>query len=101
MIRYDDSGEIAPSINQPPVDQTLVNETTISSTLDGDTTLEPNAHSLIDETDSEALLSACAQVKPDNFDMDEEIRDIFIEEATEVIADLEDFYPFGSKMHRI
>ena len=93
VIRYDDSGEIAPSINQPPVDQTLVNETTISSTLDGDTTLEPNAHSLIDETDSEALLSARAQVKPDNFDMDEEIRDIFIEEATEVIADLEDFLP--------
>ncbi|WP_201556467.1 Hpt domain-containing protein [Psychrobacter sp. 72-O-c] len=93
VIRYDDSGEIAPSINQPPVDQTLINETTISSTSDGDTTLKPNAHDVIDETDSEALLSARAQVKPDNFDMDEEIRDIFIEEATEVIADLGDFLP--------
>ena len=75
VLRYDDSGEIAPV--------TVANE-------DIDSTNNTN-HS--DKKESAALLNARSELKPDNFDVDEDIREIFIEEVEEVVADLEDFLP--------
>ena len=75
VLRYDDSGEIAPV--------TVANE-------DIDSTDNTN-HS--DKKESAALLNARSELKPDNFDVDEDIREIFIEEVEEVVADLEDFLP--------
>ena len=70
VLRYDDSGEIIPVTEQ-----------------------KSHANGLSNAGESEALLQAREQVKPDNFDVDEDIREIFIEEATEVITDLQDFLP--------
>ena len=75
VLRYDDSGEIAPV--------TVANE-------DIDLTDNTN-HS--DKKESAALLNVRSELKPDNFDVDEDIREIFIEEVEEVVADLEDFLP--------
>ena len=75
VLRYDDSGEIAPV--------TVANED-IDST---DNTYQS------DKKESAALLNARSELKPDNFDVDEDIREIFIEEVEEVVADLEDFLP--------
>ncbi|SLJ85580.1 Hpt domain-containing protein [Psychrobacter sp. DAB_AL43B] len=65
VLRYDDSGEISPIIDQ----------------------------SFVADAVSDALLRARHQLKADNFDIDEDIREIFIEEVEEVVADLEDFLP--------
>lgn len=88
VLRYDDSGEIAPVSSQNDVanhaltDAEVNNESVVGqNTADGDS------------LESEALTHAREQVKPDNFEMDADIRDIFIKEVTEVIADLEDFLP--------
>ena len=75
VLRYDDSGEIAPI--------TAANE-------DIDST-DNTYHS--DKKQSAALLNARSELKPDNFDVDEDIREIFIEEVEEVVADLKDFLP--------
>ena len=75
VLRYDDSGEIAP-IN-------VVNE---------DIDLTDNTYHS-DKKESAALLNARSELKPDNFDVDEDIREIFIEEVEEVVADLKDFLP--------
>lgn len=75
VLRYDDSGEIAPV--------TVANE-------DIDLTDNTN-HS--DKKESAALLNVRSELKPDNFDVDEDIREIFIEEVEEVVADLEGFLP--------
>ena len=75
VLRYDDSGEIAPV--------TVANE-------DIDST---NNTYQSDKKESAALLNARSELKPDNFDVDEDIREIFIEEVEEVVADLEDFLP--------
>ncbi|MGE6392081.1 Hpt domain-containing protein [Psychrobacter pacificensis] len=77
VLRYDDSGEIAPVTSSD-------NETVIATQDTTDT--NPNV-------ESDALLRAREQLKPDNFEVDEEIRDIFIEEVNDVITDLEDFLP--------
>ena len=88
-VRYDDSGEIAPteellnkeiSEDKAPQDMDVV----ANSSIDLDTTAEP---------DSAALQVARTHMKPDNFEIDEEIRDIFIEEAREVLASLEEVLP--------
>ena len=84
VLRYDDSGEIAPINNDDIIDSVL------ESDLASDNLNHFNGS---DKTESAALLSARSQIKPDNFDIDEDIRDIFIEEVAEVIADLEDFLP--------
>lgn len=92
VLRYDDSGEVLPTAHEYSVDDTVT-----TSLSDSDVLLENNNHDASDHfsatTDSEALRQTRTQVKPDNFDMDEEIRDIFIEEVAEVITDLEDFLP--------
>ncbi|MGP4716247.1 Hpt domain-containing protein [Psychrobacter sp. T6-6] len=80
VVRYDDSGEIAPADeNDEPVLAQAIVDTSANATADTES--------------SDALIHAREQVKPDNFDIDADIRDIFIEEVTEVIADLEDFLP--------
>ncbi len=48
---------------------------------------------LSDEGLSEAYLAAKAELKPDTFDFDEDIREIFIEEADEVLTSLEALLP--------
>ena len=75
VLRYDDSGEIAPV--------TVANE-------DIDST---NNTYQSDKKESAALLNVRSELKPDNFDVDEDIREIFIEEVEEVVADFEDFLP--------
>ena len=80
VLRYDDSGEIAPS-TEPSFDT----ETLTGLLLDNKQSIETGA--------SEALLKMRQQLNPDTFDIDEDIREIFIEEVEEVIGDLEDFLP--------
>ena len=87
VLRYDDSGEIAPINNDDIIDSVL------ESDLASDNSDNANNLNNTYEAESAALLSARSQIKPDNFDIDEDIRDIFIEEVAEVIADLEDFLP--------
>ena len=84
VVRYDDSGEIVPADNV--LNKSVLTDDTVAQI---DTTHVTDTMSL----DSKELQAARTQVKPDNFEMDEEIRDIFIEEAREVLADLEDFLP--------
>ncbi|MBB3106978.1 chemosensory pili system protein ChpA (sensor histidine kinase/response regulator) [Psychrobacter luti] len=85
VLRYDDSGEIAPIINDDDIIDSVLESDMASDNL--------NHFNSSDKTESAALLNARSQIKPDNFDIDEDIRDIFIEEVAEVIADLEDFLP--------
>ena len=82
VLRYDDSGEIAPVTKHAVNDQ--------ASNIQASNIQAPNFSIA---SDSEDLLRAREQVKPDTFDIDEEIRDIFIEEVTEAVEDLEDFLP--------
>ncbi len=79
VIRYDDNGE------RLPVD-------TVSEKGNDDIIAETNV-SAIENLDSDALQTARLLTQPDTFDFDEDIREIFIEEAVEVISDLEDFVP--------
>ncbi|MDN3502477.1 Hpt domain-containing protein [Psychrobacter sp. 5A.1] len=76
VLRYDDSGEIVPVINS-----------------DDERVIDQDADNLSVSTESDALKQAREKTKPDRFETDEEIHDIFIEEVTEVTADLEDFLP--------
>lgn len=46
-----------------------------------------------DQSESDALKAARAELKDDNFDVDEEIREIFIEEAEEVLESLDENLP--------
>ncbi|WP_114701585.1 Hpt domain-containing protein [Psychrobacter proteolyticus] len=76
VLRYDDSGEVGPLIR-----------------LDYEKVVEHDDLSLSDNPESDALKRARESVKPDNFETDEDVHSIFIEEATEIITDLEDFLP--------
>ncbi|MBF0659673.1 Hpt domain-containing protein [Psychrobacter sp. NG25] len=87
VIRYDDNGELAPTSAQSTHAESLTD-----SRVD-DVLIQEQGAVESDSLESEALAKARTQVQPDNFEMDADIRDIFIEEATEVIADLEDFLP--------
>ncbi|MGE6361151.1 Hpt domain-containing protein [Psychrobacter glacincola] len=86
VLRYDDSGEITPANSQNDFANQALTDVDNERVVGQDTADD-------DSTESETLTLAREQVKPDNFEMDAEIRDIFIEEVTEVIADLEDFLP--------
>ncbi|TXD96400.1 response regulator [Psychrobacter frigidicola] len=98
VVRYDDDGEIAPDI---VIDSTVlttnaVGSAVIDTALDNKDSYSDDLHSdkgILDNVsiESSLLKAARAQIQPDNFEVDEEIRDIFIEEATEVIGDIEDF----------
>ena len=82
VVRYDDNGEVAPT------------NSTANNMISEDA-IETNIAHVTDaiNLDSKELQAARTQIKPDNFEIDEEIREIFIEEATEVLADLADFLP--------
>ena len=80
VVRYDDSGEISPVIN-----------------IDDANVVEQDNASLSNSTESDALKQAREHVKPDNFETDEDVHDIFIEEVTEIITDLEDFLPIWAQ----
>jgi len=82
VLRYDDSGEIAPII---------VSDVDNENNNIGVNTVTSSTVNTTDE--SEALTRVREKIQPDNFEMDADIRDIFIEEVTEVISDLEDFLP--------
>ena len=83
VVRYDDSGEISPVIN-----------------IGDESVVEQDSVSLSNNTESDALKQAREHVKPDNFDnfeTDEDVHDVFLEEVTEVITDLEDFLPIWAQ----
>lgn len=118
VVRYDDNGEIAPNADDVSTHENTAsgNDNLNTDNLESHDSLE-HEHGLdssdneissaADSTDalshaavlddataeSAALQAARTQLKPDSFEIDEEIREIFIEEASEVIADLEDFLP--------
>ena len=98
VLRYDDSGEIVP-IDKQSIDGQALDDSgyAIDSDVDNEVVQESEtAESKTTESDSAesaALIAVRDQVKRDNFETDEDIRDIFIEEAREVVADLEDFLP--------
>ena len=80
VLRYDDSGEIAPIIVSPSNSEALIDAVS-------------NDENVIVQEGSDALVKVRQQLRPDNFDIDEDIREIFIEEVSEVVTDLEDFLP--------
>ncbi|WP_413519362.1 Hpt domain-containing protein [Psychrobacter glacincola] len=80
VLRYDDSGEIAPIIASPSNSHVLTDAVS-------------NNENVIVKEGSDALLKVRQQLQPDNFEIDEDIREIFIEEVGEVVTDLEDFLP--------
>ncbi|WP_350560200.1 Hpt domain-containing protein [Psychrobacter sp. CAL346-MNA-CIBAN-0220] len=87
VIRYDDNGEIAPT--DTALDSKIVGDNARAEIKSAEI---KNAHvANAVSSDNTALQAARKQLKPDNFDNDEEINDIFVEEATEIIADLKDF----------
>ena len=86
VLRYDDSGEIAPTGNQQVMTEPLV-------AVDDEDTAKKKPTDTGNPTESDALRGVREQLKPDSFEMDADIRDIFIEEVTEVIDNLEDFLP--------
>lgn len=80
VLRYDDSGEIAPIIASLSNSEVLFDSAA-------------NNESIVVKEGSDALIKVRQQLQPDNFDIDEDIREIFIEEVGEVVTDLEDFLP--------
>ena len=80
VLRYDDSGEITPIIASPSNSEVLTDAVS-------------NNENIIVKEGSDALLKVRQQLQPDNFEIDEDIREIFIEEVGEVVTDLEDFLP--------
>ena len=89
VIRYDDSGELAPADTQSINDESLTDTSVDDALLQEQGAVDSDN----DRIESESLTKARTQIQPDNFETDADIREIFIEEATEVIADLEDFLP--------
>ena len=105
VTRYDDSGEIvavnseqqASSIEIVPAAQATAS--LVEGNLAEEVATETvGAEALITSAPSaseysEALIAARATLKDDNFDMDEEIREIFVEEAEEVLEQLDQYLP--------
>ena len=111
VLRYNDNGAVVPE-NQSSTDvDTDVADESINDNIDDINSRDDTIHhstdaaalsktvvlaSQIEEAavqpeESAALIAVRTQLQPDNFDSDYEIREIFIEEASEVIADLDDF----------
>ena len=86
VLRYDDSGEISP-VSHPHLTAQILTDTDDQSVKEQDTS------DIRNKTESAALAQVRAAIKADSFEMDAEIRDIFIEEVTDVITDLTDFLP--------
>ncbi|GAA0317091.1 Hpt domain-containing protein [Psychrobacter aestuarii] len=108
VVRYDDSGEIVPDdIETAESDNThsdtegalpehdAADDADADSDEHGDSeqteTAEKAAPAVPEQ--SALLQEARSKTKPDSFEIDEEIREIFIEEVDEVLETLEEFLP--------
>ena len=111
VVRYDDSGEIIPDIVVDAVDASIVvavKESNIEESPVKESNVKESAlcHDNADNTtdlhseqelqadtvgESAALQAARSQLQADSFELDKEIRHHFIEEAYEIIGDVEDF----------
>ena len=86
VLRYDDNGEISP-VSHPHLTAQMLSD------ADDQSAEKQNISDTSNKTESAALAQVRAGIKADSFEMDAEIRDIFIEEVTDVITDLTDFLP--------
>ena len=88
VVRYDDSGEIAPddSVKEKANADATGNIGEIAEAVRSTSDVS-NTNSV----ESESLQAARRQVQPDNFEIDQEILEVFIEESTEIVEDLSDF----------
>ncbi|CAM4014740.1 Hpt domain-containing protein [Psychrobacter arenosus] len=95
VTRYDDSGEIAAiAVEQSANTLEIVPAVGVTEAfIEDDLTASVNASAPSAPLESEALKAARATLKEDNFDMDEEIREIFVEEAEEVLEQLDQYLP--------
>ncbi len=91
VLRYDDNGEISPASHPHLTAQILTDAD--DKSVDNRSVKEQNISDTSNKTESAALAQVRADIKADSFEMDAEIRDIFIEEVTDVITDLTDFLP--------
>lgn len=91
VVRYGDEGEVAPSESDlseavEPSTNPIQTQQTPSETVSTD----PISLQVVE---TEALQKARSALKDDDFSIDEEIREIFIEEAGEVLEQLGEFLP--------
>lgn len=78
-----------PSISNPPINN---QPPVFSADLDSADLSDAEESLVVDEL-SESYLAARQSLKPDEFDFDEDIREIFIEEADEVLTAMADLLP--------
>ncbi|WP_201616291.1 Hpt domain-containing protein [Psychrobacter urativorans] len=108
VVRYDDDGEIGVDLNVTAVvsadtnnDAYYGNANNVDNATDAKYfhSASNSNNEALDSTivESAALQVARTQLQPDSVEVDEEIRDIFIEEANEIISDLEDFLPIWAQ----
>lgn len=102
QIRYDDTGEII--LNQTldgvigTTDAKSIDDRTSDSKDSDDSQLaNTDNQKTADQPLSEHYLLAKQSLKADDFDFDEDIRDIFIEEAQEVLDSMDDLLPAWQK----
>lgn len=123
VTRFDDSGEIAAIDNDQSIadeqqsaedsltltpleqhqDDSSIEIVPVTSELAANNDSASSSHLAVEEANdeavnlqavhSEALIAAREKLKEDDFDVDEEIRDIFIEEAEEVLEQLDSTLP--------
>ncbi|ALF59415.1 Hpt domain-containing protein [Psychrobacter urativorans] len=114
VVRYDDSGEIIPNIVIDVVDSAdtsivlSVEDSNAEKSTVKDSNIKDSAvcHDNVDNTtdlyggqelqgdtvvESAVLQAARSQLQADSFELDKEIRNNFIEEAYEIISDVEEF----------
>lgn len=103
VTRYDDTGEIEPSQLVPETQENLEDSIDIADAAFAiEKASQAELQSLPAQEDepvgeSEALIQAREALKDDDFSMDEEIREIFIEEAGEVLEQMDEFLPVWQK----
>ena len=101
VVRYDDSGEIAPDTDTVQSDKIEPASIESKEASTHDETEAADSANVVgaarnetsESVESELLQAARAKTKPDDFDIDEEIREIFIEEVEEVLEALEATLP--------
>lgn len=102
VVRYEDSDEIAIDTHQLISNRVSDDVDSTNGSADDNTDDSVIFTKVIDDNfnlvndiaaDNDTLQVAHMQVPADNFETDEEIREIFIEEALEVLDDLNDFVP--------
>lgn len=91
VVRYDDAGEVLPEVTDEAASKADATEDN-SEVTDAAKDAENQEHNRSNEVSPE-LKAAQDALAADDFGMDEEIREIFIEEADEVLADLNELVP--------